>query len=205
MILARHPAARRPRAGRSRTRRLRRRGRAAGASALRRTAIGLTAIGLAAIGLAACQAAEAQPATAQPAANLGAAAHPAGWRALPAIAAAVAAAARADNAIVEGADAWGEPAIGCYAVWLTLRGADAAAPVLAEQILTSAAALSPTAIVRPTAADGVLGFGFARPPYRGQLRARLGGGRVSAVACFANQREPQVCDAACPRVLESVL
>lgn len=178
---------------------------------------------LTAIALVACAAASAEPTAGQPAPGQPApgqlaagqlapgqlaagatAAHPAGWRQLPAIAAAAAAAARADGVVVDSADAWGEPVRGCYAVWLALHGAAADAGALADQVLGGLGPLSPTDIVRPSAPDGTLTFRFARGPYRGSARAHLGGGRISAVACFANRREPPACDAACPRVLETV-
>jgi hypothetical protein len=142
------------------------------------------------------------PAGAEPAAAPADRAHPAGWRQLPAITGAVTAAARADGVTLDAVDAWGEPAVGCYAVWLDLHGRTTDAAALADQVLAGVAGLSPSEIARPTEPDGVLGFGFARPPYRGRVRARLGGGRVSAVACFGNQREPVACDAACTRVLQ---
>jgi hypothetical protein len=50
----------------------------------------------------------------------------------------------------------------------------------------------------------VLAFRFARPPFRGRVRARLGHGRITAIACFFNQREPTACDAACIGVLDTV-
>jgi hypothetical protein len=140
------------------------------------------------------------PASAEPADR----AHPPGWQQLPAITGAITTAARAGGATVEAVDAWGEPAAGCYAVWLGLRGRAADAAALADQVLTGAAGLAPSEVARPTGADGVLAFGFARPPYRGRVRARLGDGRISAVACFGNQREPVACDAACAGVVQGV-
>jgi len=152
----------------------------------------LTAI---ALGLAACGAAGADPAPA-------AGAHPDGWRPLPAIAAAITAAAAGDGVTVDAASAWGEPAVDCYAVWLALHGPTADAAALADQVLAGVATLSPADLVRPAGPDGTLAFSFARPPYRGRLRAQLGGGRIAAVACFGSQREPAACDAACARVLQ---
>jgi len=57
-------------------------------------------------------------------------------------------------------------------------------------------------VVKPSSATGVLAFAFARPPYHGRVRAQLGDGRIAATACFANQREPLACDAACTRLLQ---
>jgi hypothetical protein len=123
---------------------------------------------------------------------------------LPAIAAAVTAAAASDGVTVDAASAWGEPAGGCYAVWLALHGPAAGAPELADQVLAGMTELAPADIARPSGPDGALAFSFARPPYRGRVRAQLGGGRISAVACFGNQREPRACDAACTYVLQGV-
>jgi len=56
-------------------------------------------------------------------------------------------------------------------------------------------------VVKPTADQGVLALSFERAPYRGRLRVRLGLGRILALACFANDREPLACDAACTTFL----
>jgi hypothetical protein len=179
-----------------------------------------------ALALVACSTAAADPGPAAtggpaaaggPAATGGAAAtgHPAGWKPLPAIASAVRAAATADGVAVDATDAWGEPARGCYSVSIelhgALHGAPADAPALADQVLASLPApiTSPgggelSELVRPSGPDGILAFRFASPPYRGRLRARLGRGRIAAVACFFNQREPLACDAACTGVLAAV-
>jgi hypothetical protein len=142
----------------------------------------------------------------------------------------VAAAARADGVTIDAVDAWGEPARGCYGVWLELHGGTAAAaPALADDALASlqhtagpaglpglhsraAGSAAPAAIgspnplvidevIKPTTAEGVLAFRFTRPPYRGRVRAELGRGRVAAIACFGNQREPVDCEARCARVI----
>jgi hypothetical protein len=157
---------------------------------------------------------------------------PAGWKPLPPIATAVAAAAKADGVVIDAADAFGEPARGCYVVRIALRGPAAAAPALADQVLdgfladgdpraapagspgvaagsrdaaaTRPGGISISELVKPSSDDGVLGFAFARPPYHGRVRAQLGHGRIAAIACFANQREPLACDAACTRLLQDV-
>jgi hypothetical protein len=253
--------------------------------------IGVALVASSAIALAACNAAGADPnAAASPRA-----ARPEGWKQLPAMASAVGAAAKADGVTIDSVDAWGEPANGCYAVWLALHGASGDAPTLADQVLagisraggprggvpqarskeTGSAApavqsketappapavqsketgpaapaarsreRAPTALaaqskdtgpaalaaqskdtgaaapaarskesavsgelviselVKPTGREGVLAFAFANAPFRGRVRARLGGGRIAAVACFGNERAPLVCDATCGRVLE---
>ncbi|MCX5745253.1 MAG: hypothetical protein NT062_22480 [Proteobacteria bacterium] len=156
---------------------------------------------LAALALAGCASAASQPAPPTRTSGLGV---PAGWQALPELATAVGTAARADGVVVEGSEAWGEPARGCYAAWIALRGSDAAlgivddvlAGITREQITVSE-------VVRPTG-DGLLALAFARAPYRGTLRARLEHGRIVALACFANDREPASCAAACSTLLGGV-
>ena len=180
----------------------------------------------------ACSAAGADPAAAP-----SSVAHPDGWKQLPVVSAAVGAAARADAVTIDSVDAWGEPAHGCYAVWLELHGGSAEAPALADQVLagiaraaqprdpaggahagaarTAAASAAARAkgplpwsepvviseIVKPTAAAGSLTFAFTSLPYRGRVRAQLGKGRIAAVACFANEREPLACQAICNQLL----
>jgi len=142
---------------------------------------------------------------------------PAGWQAMPTIAAAARAALGA-GAEVEGAEAWGEPAMGCYAVWLAIR-ASGSAEAIGQQVVagfTAAAAGSgdgakpaepgatPTLIkdvAAPSGDEGLLTLAFERGVHRGRLRARLGGGRITTLACFANQREPLACEAACTALL----
>jgi hypothetical protein len=152
--------------------------------------------------------------------------HPDDWKALPSIATAVAAAAKADGVAIDSVDAWGDPARGCYAVWLDLHREDTHkdAAVLANQLLASfqnadarsgsgspirpSSPSSPSGwsirdVVRPTGESGVLALSFARAPYLGRVRAGLGEGRIAMTACFHNEREPVACDAACTRVLEA--
>jgi hypothetical protein len=160
-----------------------------------------------AIALVACNAASADPPRRDPSG------HPAGWKQLPAIANAVGAAARAEGVVIDAADAWGQPAIGCYAVRLALHGPEGDATLLATQILDGIArvsdkprepAIAITDVTMPGGPQGVLAFTFARPPYRGRARAQLGGGRIAMAVCFANQREPGACDAPCASVLQGV-
>ena len=156
-----------------------------------------------AVALVACSAAGADPAAAP-----SSVAHPEGWKQLAPMAAAAGAAARADGVTIDSVDAWGEPAHGCYAVWLELHGGSADAPALADQVLagigrTAATALTVSDVVKPTAATGVLTLAFTRLPYRGRVRAQLGKGRIAAVACFANEREPLACQAICAQLLEA--
>jgi hypothetical protein len=151
---------------------------------------------------------------------------PPGWKQLPPVATAAGAAAKADGVVIDAVDAWGEPALGCYAVWLALHGQAQSAPILADQVLdgftaafgprsapksarhpkktSSASQLSLDEVVKPSSPDGVLAFAFATPPYRGRVRAHLGSGRIAAIACFGNQREPAACEAACTSVLQGL-
>ena len=130
---------------------------------------------------------------------------PAGWQALPSVAAAARTAAGAGGVTVDGVEAWGDPAMGCYAVWLALHGAGGGPEALAEQILAGLAAEKVTAseVVQP-GSEPVLVATLERAPYRGKLRARLGDGRISALACLANPREPLACAAACAPLLGAV-
>lgn len=135
---------------------------------------------------------------------------PAGWQALPRIAAA-ARDALGPGIEVSGAEAWGEPAMGCYAVWLAIRAAGGAEALGAQVVagLTSmagsgsgsGAALTFQDVAPPSGDEGVLALAFERGDHRGRLRARLGGGRIAALACFANPREPLACEAACTALL----
>ena len=136
---------------------------------------------------------------------------PAGWIAIPEIAMAVTTAAKGDGVSVEGAEAWGEPARGCYGVWLVLAGEGASA----EQVLAGIAQqpLTTSNIVKPEGADGLVTLSFETPApaaaatapaattYRGRLRARIAAGKITMLACFANDREPATCEAACSSLL----
>ena len=164
---------------------------------------------LTAIAVAACRTAGADPTPVaesvhapSPASAAPRVVHPATWRVLPAVATASAGAVAGAGITVDIADAWGDPAMGCYAVWLALRGATDAPAALADQVIAGLTGLAPSAIARPSAPEGTLGFAFARPPFRGQARVRLATGRISAVACFGNDREPAACTADCTGVLE---
>ena len=114
---------------------------------------------------------------------------PAGWIALPSIATRVG---------VPGAEAWGDTARGCYAVWFRIQGAGATADAVlaglaAEQLTTSN-------LVKPDG-DGIVAASFTKGTYTGRLRARIADGALTALACFANQREPKSCDTPCTTVL----
>lgn len=148
------------------------------------------------------------PACDQAGAQAGAAtsgiAPPAGWHALPDVARAAADAAKSDG-IAVASEAWGETARGCYAVWLSLAGSGASV----EQVLEGIASerLETKDIVKPGADSGGKGLvtlAFSRPGYAGRLRARVEAGGITALACFANEREPIACEAACTALLGSL-
>ena len=131
---------------------------------------------------------------------------PASWKALPAIARAVSAAVTADGVAIDAADAWGDPALGCFALRLAVHGGAATTDALADQVLAGLAGkpggLTFSELVKPAANRDVLTFSFARPPYHGRVRAQLATGKLTALACFANQREPATCDATCTHLLQ---
>jgi hypothetical protein len=147
---------------------------------------------LMALALAACSASDAAPPPV-PAAPI--ATVPAGWVSLPAL-------ELAARGVIQGstADAWGEPAMGCYATALTFpeRGPVGA---LLDDVKKS---VTVSDAVVPSAAGGVLSFAFAKGEYKGRVRANLDGKTVSALACFWNEREPGACEAACTAMLGSM-
>ncbi|MBL9019528.1 MAG: hypothetical protein JNL83_35390 [Myxococcales bacterium] len=140
------------------------------------------------LALAACNSAGAQP-TPTPTTAASGVKVPAGWTVLPALAA---------QTGVPNAEAWGDPARGCYAVWFHLQGSGATAEAVlaglaAEQIATSD-------LVKPEA-DGIVAATFAKGAYTGRLRARIADGAITTLACFANRREPKSCELPCTTVL----
>lgn len=153
--------------------------------------------------LAACRASEAGPTSGLT--------PPPGWKALPELATAVTAAAKQTSITVEGVEAWGEPARGCYAAWMALRGASGAPAAIADPMLASLSAelpgLTVNDVVKPdpkVTEAGVLSLSFTRPPYRGKLRAPIAKtGAIGVLACFWNVREPVVCEAACNQLMGS--
>jgi hypothetical protein len=155
----------------------------------------LIAIAVVVLGAGACGQAGAAPGSGITA--------PAGWQVMPDLAVA-AKDALGKSVVVDGAEAWGEPAMGCYGVWLAVQAAGEAGAI-AEQVVVGFAAselrIAVRDVVVPSGPEGVLALTFERAPYRGRLRARLGGERIVALACFANQREPIACEAACTSLL----
>lgn len=120
---------------------------------------------------------------------------PAGWMPLPQLASA--AQAQIDGAK---ADAWGEPAMGCYAATLTMPQKGTPAALLADV----QKAVTVRDVVAPKTRAGVLSLAFDQAPYTGRLRATLDGTTITALACFWNQREPAACEAACTALIGSM-
>ena len=128
---------------------------------------------------------------------------PPGWTAQPAIALA-AKDALGKKTTVDGLEAFGDPAMGCYSLWMAVRGSGSAKE-LGEQVLRGLGEakrkLDIKDVVKPTTDEGVLSLAFESAPYKGRLRARLGKGRIVALACWSSQREPITCDQACSSYL----
>ena len=128
---------------------------------------------------------------------------PAGWQPLFEIARAAAEGARASGVTIGGSEAWGEPARGCYAVWLRLVGDG----VSAEQVLAGLASesIETKDVVQPTAdttsEGGLLSLAFGKGGYAGRMRARIERDQITALACFANDRERTICETACATLL----
>ncbi|MEP7128747.1 MAG: hypothetical protein ABI729_07760 [Chitinophagales bacterium] len=155
---------------------------------------------LALIGLCACGQAGAQPTAPSPAPS-GITA-PAGWAAQPEIAQAVRDATKAEGVTVDGVEAWGETARGCYAVWFALAGSGATADAVIAGL--AAEKLATSNVVKPESGDGITAVTFAKPPYTGRLRVRTIDGKLTGIACFANEREPMACDAPCTSLLGAI-
>jgi hypothetical protein len=119
---------------------------------------------------------------------------PAGWMPLPQLASA--AKAQIDGA---SADAWGEPAMGCYAATLAFAQRGTTKALLADV----QKAVTIHDVVAPTTRAGVLALSFDKAPYKGRVRATLDGKTVNALACFWNEREPAACEAACTALIGS--
>lgn len=156
-----------------------------------------TTIAVAALALAGCGSAGAQP---DQVSGLTA---PAGWQRLEPAETAAKLAAAAPNVTVAGVQAWGEPALGCYALWLSLRGGGGDADSIARDVIDGLRTAKFTVTELPVA-DGVLELGLDRAPYKGRLRARVGDGQVTGVACVANQRDPAACEAGCVSLLGAI-
>jgi hypothetical protein len=154
-----------------------------------------------ALALVACRASEAGPGSGLT--------PPAGWQALPSLATAASDAAKTDGVVVDGAEAWGDPARGCFGAWLALRAGSRAPDALADMLVASVKTenVEVRDIVKPAAgaAAGTLSFVFDRLPYRGKLRAQLvRDGHMTVLACYWNDREPVACETACTQLIGSM-
>jgi hypothetical protein len=150
---------------------------------------------LIAVLLVACADASAQPPAPRPK-------PPAGWTAQPAIV--TAAKTALGKTTVDGIEAFGDPAMGCYSLWMAVRGSGKATE-LADQVVKGLTETKRKVdikdVVKPAADDGVLALTFESAPYKGRLRARLGKGRITALACWSSPREPAACEQACTTIL----
>lgn len=154
-------------------------------------------------GVAGCRASEAGPSSGLTA--------PTGWRPLPSLAVAAGSAAAQAGLNLDGAEAWGEPARGCYGAWLGLHGPKTEPRVAADAVLatlpTELPGVAVADVVKPAAGaeTGLLALAFTRGTYRGRVRAQLASsGLTSIVACFWNPREPVACEAGCAQLLGSL-
>ena len=135
---------------------------------------------------------------------------PQGWQSLPALAKTATDAAKETGIVVDATEAWGETSRGCYAAWIALRGGGGAPDGMAEALVKSLS-IEPALfgiIVRdvvkpaPGAKTGVLSFTFERGLYQGKLRATLADdGKIAALACFWNPREPIACEQGCAQLV----
>jgi hypothetical protein len=133
---------------------------------------------------------------------------------MPELVSAATEAAKQSSLRVDGIEAWGEPARGCYATWLSVTGERGAPDALADLLIANLSAtpalagITVTDVVKPTvktAETGVLSLAFARAAYHGRMRAQIGKtGAYAVLACFWNEREPAACEAACSELLGSM-
>ncbi len=148
------------------------------------------------LALAACARAGAQPSVAS---GLKV---PPGWQVLPELATSVGEATKTEGVMVDGVEAWGETARGCYAVWFVLHGTHASAEAVLAGL--ASAQLVTSNVVTPESGAGLVAATFTRPPYTGRLRARASDGTITAMACFANEREPVSCESGCTTLLGAI-
>jgi len=125
---------------------------------------------------------------------------PAGWVPMPLLATAATGVLRGATA-----DAWGEPAMGCYATIMTFTAKGKAGAIGKALRAQVEAAVKISDVVEPAAnaETGVLSFAFDKAPYRGRARVTIDTG-VTALACFWNDREPVACESACTALIGSV-
>lgn len=134
------------------------------------------------VALAACSRAGAAPSP------------PAGWREAPELADAARTAAGSAAEV----HAWAEPARGCYALALAMRGAAGPVDAARDALVASLARAGVATTSVEKRAPGDVRVRFARLPYHGALHATLAAnGDVAATACAWNEREPAACEAGC--------
>jgi hypothetical protein len=125
------------------------------------------------------------------------------WHELPSVARAVTDAL--PGTAVDRAEAWGDPAAGCFAAEVSLHGAARDADVVRGEVIGSLRAdprLAGLALRDATVRGENLDVAFERAPYRGTLRATSGSdGHATLLACLWNEREPTTCSAACDQLL----
>jgi hypothetical protein len=134
---------------------------------------------------------------------------PPGWQAMPSLATATSDAAKADGVVVDGAEAWGEPARGCFGAWLGLRAGARAPDAMVDALVKSLAAekIEVRDVVKPAAGAiaGTMSLVFEQAPYHGKLRGQLlKDGHMTLLACFWNDREPVACETACTQLVGSL-
>jgi hypothetical protein len=134
---------------------------------------------------------------------------PAGWQAMPSLATAASDAAKADGVVVDGAEAWGDPARGCFGAWLGLEAGARAPDAMVDALVKTLAAekIEVRDVVKPAAGAiaGTVSFVFEQAPYHGKLRGQLlKDGHMTLLACFWNEREPVACETACTQLVGSL-
>ena len=141
-------------------------------------------------GAPACRRAEAVPPPAiQP---------PAGWQPLAELATAASEAAKGEGIVIDSAAAWGDTAMGCYALAIAVRGGSSP-ETLSKELATGFVGAS----VRDAAiASDAVTLAFEKGAYRGKLRAKTSDATIEAVACFWNEREPDACARLCEGMLK---
>jgi hypothetical protein len=113
-------------------------------------------------------------------------------------------AAASPGIVVDDVRAWGEPTTGCYALWFALSGAGGGgSETIAKEIVDGLTAEKFT-VGDSALTEGVFELAIERAPYKGRVRAQVTGGRVAGLACVANQRDPQSCEAPCKAMLGAI-
>lgn len=153
------------------------------------------------VALVACRASEAGPGSGLT--------PPAGWQSLPSLATAASDAAKSDGVVVDGAEAWGDPARGCFGAWLALhagaRAPDAMVDALVASLKTDGIEVRDVVKPTPNAVGGTASLVFEKAPYHGKLRAQLiKDGHMTLLGCFWNEREPVACETACTQLIGSL-